>query len=94
MLSQIEQYRKADRCFIKAMEKDPKCAAIYANRSLLHMRIDNVDKAVEYINKAIEIDGKYGRAYGALGIIEVKRYVFSVIVPNNCFRLKCLNAPT
>ncbi|KAG5315668.1 TOM70 protein, partial [Pseudoatta argentina] len=81
MMTEIKQYQKADNYLIKAIGKNPKCASVYANRSLLHLRIDNVDKAVEYINKAIESDEKFGRAYGALGTIEVKRYIFSIIVP-------------
>jgi len=48
----IKQYQKADNYLIKAMEKDSKCASVYANRSLLHLKIDNVDKAIEYMKRS------------------------------------------
>lgn len=92
MMSETQQFQKADTYFAKAIEKDPENATVYVHRGLLQLQWNgNVDKTVEYINKALELDEKCELAYESLGSIEVQRYVFNVIVFNNYCPLKFEN---
>jgi len=81
MMSKTQQYQKADTYFAKAIEVDPEHAVVYVHRGLLQLRWNgDVDKTIEYINKALELDEKCVLAYESLGNIELQRYVFNVIV--------------
>lgn len=74
MLCDSQSYEKADTYFEKAIEKDPKNATIHVHRGLLQLQwTGNVDKATEYINKALKIDDKCEFGYETLGTIEVQR---------------------
>ncbi|XP_070528059.1 mitochondrial import receptor subunit TOM70 isoform X2 [Cardiocondyla obscurior] len=74
MMTETQQYEKADTYFAKAIEKDPENATAYVHRGLLQLQWNgNVDKTVEYINKALELDEKCELAYESLGSIEVQR---------------------
>ncbi|XP_011172046.1 mitochondrial import receptor subunit TOM70 isoform X1 [Solenopsis invicta] len=74
MMCETQEYQKADAYFAKAIEKDPENATVYVHRGLLQLQWNgNVDKTVEYINKAIELDEKCELAYESLGSIEVQR---------------------
>ncbi|XP_071863118.1 translocase of outer membrane 70 [Bombus fervidus] len=74
MLTELQEYQKADTYFAKAIEKDPINAAIYVHRGLLQLQWHgNVEKAIEYINKALEMDDKCEYGYETLGTIEVQR---------------------
>lgn len=74
MLRELQDYEKADEYFAKAIEKDPENATIYVHRGLLQMQWEgNVQKAVEFIDKAIEMDEKCEFGYETLGSIEVQR---------------------
>lgn len=75
MMTETQQYDQADIYFAKALEKDPKNATFYVHRGLLQLQLNgNINKAVEYIQKAIEVDKKCELAYESLGSIEVQRY--------------------
>lgn len=74
MLTETQDYQKADKYFVKAIEKDPTNATIHVHRALLHLQWNaDVDKAVEYINKALLLDDKCEYGYETLGTIEVQR---------------------
>lgn len=74
IMSETQQYQKADTYFAKAIEKDPENATVYVHRGLLQLQWNaNVDKTVELINKALELDEKCELAYESLGSIEVQR---------------------
>ncbi|XP_051170056.1 mitochondrial import receptor subunit TOM70 [Leptopilina boulardi] len=74
ILCDSQEYEKADEYFTKAMEKDPQNATIYVHKGLLQLHWNtNIDKAVEYIKKALELDDKCEFGYETLGSIEVQR---------------------
>ncbi|XP_015601170.1 mitochondrial import receptor subunit TOM70 [Cephus cinctus] len=74
MLSDVQEYAKADSYFAKAIEKDPNNATIHVHRGLLQLQWNgNIDKAMEYIKKALEMDDKCEFGYETLGTIEVQR---------------------
>ncbi|CAD6234246.1 GSCOCG00007682001-RA-CDS [Cotesia congregata] len=74
MLCDSQSYDKADEYFAKAIEKDPLNATIRVHRGLLQLQwTGNVEKAVEYINKALELDKKCEFGYETLGTIQVQR---------------------
>lgn len=89
MMCESQEYQKADTYFAKAIEKDPENATVYVHRGLLQLQWNsNVDKTVEYLNKAIELDEKCELAYESLGSIEVQRYVSNVIISNDYCMMK------
>lgn len=74
ILMEMQNYQKADSFFAKAIEKDPNNATVYVHRGMLQLQWNgNVEKAVEYISKALEIDDKCEFGYETLGTIEVQR---------------------
>ncbi|KAK2580459.1 hypothetical protein KPH14_006201 [Odynerus spinipes] len=74
VLSETLDYQKADSYFAKAIEKDPNNATVYVHRGLLQLQWNNnIDKAIEYINKALQLDDKCEFGYETLGTIEVQR---------------------
>lgn len=79
-MCEMQKFEKADMYFAKAIEKDPGNAAIYVHRGLLQLQWSgNIDKSVEYINEALELDEKCQLGYETLGSIEVQRYVFNTV---------------
>lgn len=74
MLVDNQDFARADAYFVKASKRDPKNATIHVYRGLLQLQWQNdIDKAVDYIRKAIELDEKCEFAYETLGTIEVQR---------------------
>ncbi|CAL7945260.1 unnamed protein product [Xylocopa violacea] len=74
MLTERHKFEEADTYFAKAIEKDPNNATVYVHRGLLQLQWNgDVDKAIEYINKALEMDDKCEYGYETLGTIEVQR---------------------
>ncbi|OXU29262.1 hypothetical protein TSAR_007507 [Trichomalopsis sarcophagae] len=74
MLVDSQDFARADSYFLKAAKRDPKNATILVYRGLLQLQWqNNIEKAVEYIRKAIELDDKCEFAYETLGTIEVQR---------------------
>lgn len=74
VLSDQQQFEMADQYFEKATKVDPLNATIFVHRGLLQLQwAGNIDKAVELISKAIELDDKCEFAYETLGSIEVQR---------------------
>ncbi|XP_046611000.1 mitochondrial import receptor subunit TOM70 [Neodiprion virginianus] len=74
ILCDTQDYAKADSYFAKAIERDPNNANIHVHRGLLHLQWNgNINKAIEYINKALILDDKCEFGYETLGTIEVQR---------------------
>ncbi|XP_078044120.1 translocase of outer membrane 70 [Augochlora pura] len=74
ILSETQNYQKADLYLDKAFEKDPSNASAYVRKGLLQLQWNgDVNKAIEYINKALELDNKCELAYETLATIEVQR---------------------
>ncbi|XP_018046992.1 PREDICTED: mitochondrial import receptor subunit TOM70-like, partial [Atta colombica] len=77
MMSESQQYQKADIYFTKIINKHPEntsMSLVYLQRAFLQFDWSGYsDKAAKYLKKAIELDEKCSSAYEALGIIEIKR---------------------
>ena len=74
ILSEQEQYEKAEEFYDKALEKDPNNGALIVQRALNIMTWKNeFDEAIELLNKAIEIDNTCEFAYETLATIEIQR---------------------
>lgn len=74
ILTEQQQFDKADALFEKAMKMAPTHASLYVHRGLLQLQWNgDITKALEYLNKAIEIDPKCELAYETLGTIQVQR---------------------
>lgn len=74
VLSDQQDYKKADEYFRKALEVDPQNATAYVHRGLLQLQWEGkVDQAVSLIESAIKLDSKCEFAYETLGTIEVQR---------------------
>lgn len=74
ILSEQQQFDKADELFDKAITLQPTQASLYVHRGLLHLQWNgDIKKALELLNKAIEVDDKCELAYETLGTIEVQR---------------------
>lgn len=74
ILTEQQQFDKADELFSKAIQLQPNNAALYVHRGLLYLQWNGeIDKALEYLNKAIEVDDKCELAYETLGTIQVQR---------------------
>lgn len=74
ILSEQQQFDKADELFDKAINLQPSQASLYVHRGLLHLQWNgDIKKSLELLNKAIEVDDKCELAYETLGTIEVQR---------------------
>ncbi|XP_041969486.1 serine/threonine-protein phosphatase 5 [Aricia agestis] len=58
-----QHYNEAIELYSKAIEKNPKSAVMYANRSIANMRMENFGYALSDASKAIELDRTYTKAY-------------------------------
>ncbi|KYQ47969.1 Mitochondrial import receptor subunit TOM70, partial [Trachymyrmex zeteki] len=76
VMLESQQFEKADTILAAALEKDSANANLYVLRGSLQLQWkQNVDKAIEYMKKALEIDDKCELAYLGLGQIEMERHV-------------------
>ena len=74
ILTEQQQFAEADELFDKAMALAPTQASLYVHRGLLYLQWNgDINKALESLNKAIEIDDKCELAYETLGTIQVQR---------------------
>lgn len=74
ILTEQQQFDKADELFEKAINLEPTIASLYVHRGLLYLQWNgDIKKALEYLNKAIEVDPKCELAYETLGTIQVQR---------------------
>ncbi|CAH0690317.1 unnamed protein product [Spodoptera exigua] len=58
-----QSYNNAIELYTKAIEKNPKNAVFFANRSIANLRLENFGYALSDASKAIELDRSYTKAY-------------------------------
>lgn len=74
ILSEQQQFDKAEELFEKAIKLQPTQASLYVHQGLLYLQWNgDIKKALDLLNKAIEIDEKCELAYETLGTIQVQR---------------------
>lgn len=74
VLTDRQEYDRADECFEQALQLDPDNATIYVHRGLLYLQWkQDVGKAVDLISEAIKRDDKCEFGFETLGTIEVQR---------------------
>ncbi|XP_067897127.1 mitochondrial import receptor subunit TOM70 [Heterodontus francisci] len=73
-LTDQQHFSKADEMYDKCIELEPDNATTYVHKGLLQLQWkQDLDKGLELISKAIEIDNKCDFAYETMGTIEVQR---------------------
>ncbi|KAG7467203.1 hypothetical protein MATL_G00150810 [Megalops atlanticus] len=73
-LTDQQQFGKADEMYDKCIDLEPDNATTYVHKGLLQLQWkQDLDKGLELISKAIEIDSKCDFAYETMGTIEVQR---------------------
>ena len=73
VLSDQQEFQKADDYFGRAVERDPANATAFVHRGLLQLQWQgDVDKATRLISHAIQLDPKCEFAFETLGTIEVR----------------------
>lgn len=74
ILSEQQQFDKAEELFEKAIKLQPTQASLYVHQGLLYLQWNgDIKKSLELLHKAIEIDDKCELAYETLGTIQVQR---------------------
>lgn len=74
ILTEQQQFDKADELFDRAIRLAPKQASLLVHRGLLYLQWNgDIQRALDLINRAIEVDDKCELAYETLGTIEVQR---------------------
>ncbi|XP_053960136.1 mitochondrial import receptor subunit TOM70 [Anastrepha ludens] len=74
VLCDQQQFQQADQFYEKALKLAPENASLYVHRGILLLQWKgDVDKAVELMLQAMEVDNKCLLAYETLGTIEVQR---------------------
>ncbi|XP_068126798.1 mitochondrial import receptor subunit TOM70 [Hyperolius riggenbachi] len=73
-LTDQQQFGKADEMYDQCIELEPDNATTYVHKGLLQLQWkQDLDKGLDLISKAIEIDNKCDFAYETMGTIEVQR---------------------
>lgn len=76
VLTERQDFEKADELYEKALEIEPSNATILVHRGLLLLQWKvSINNAVELMKSAIKTDEKCEFAYETLGTVEVQRYV-------------------
>lgn len=74
VLTERQEYEKADKLYEKANEVDAKNASLQVHRGLLELQWKaDIEKSVELMRNAIKLDEKCEFAYETLGTVEVQR---------------------
>lgn len=58
-----QNYDRAIELYTKAIEKNPKNAVLYANRSIANLRLENFGYALSDASMSIELDKSYTKAF-------------------------------
>ena len=75
ILSEQENYEKAEKYYKLALDKDPLNAALLVQRALNVMTWKNeFDEPIKMLNEAIKIDDTCEFAYETLATIEIQRF--------------------
>ncbi|XP_017484532.1 PREDICTED: mitochondrial import receptor subunit TOM70 [Rhagoletis zephyria] len=74
VLGDQQQFQQADQFYEKALKLAPENASLYVHRGIMLLQWKgDIDKAIELMNRAVEVDNKCLLAYETLGTIEVQR---------------------
>ncbi|KAH8260097.1 hypothetical protein KR026_003074 [Drosophila bipectinata] len=74
VLADQQQFPQAQQYYEKAMKLAPNNPALIVHQAIMMLQWrGDIDKAVELLNKAIEVDPKCELAYETLGTVEVQR---------------------
>uniref|UniRef100_L7MA59 Putative translocase of outer mitochondrial membrane complex subunit n=1 Tax=Rhipicephalus pulchellus TaxID=72859 RepID=L7MA59_RHIPC len=74
ILSENKEFERAEENFLKAQKADPTDPNVPVHLGILHLQwTQDFDKAVEFMNKAIEMDDKCQFAHETLGSVQVQR---------------------
>ncbi|XP_011194227.2 mitochondrial import receptor subunit TOM70 [Zeugodacus cucurbitae] len=74
VLADQQQFQQADQFYEKALKLAPENASLYVHRGIMLLQWKgDIDKAITYINQALEVDNKCLLAFETLGTIEVQR---------------------
>lgn len=74
VLTERQEYQKAEDLYLKAIELDPGNASVCVHRGLLLLQWKgDIENAINLIRSAIQIDDKCEFAYETLGTVEVQR---------------------
>lgn len=74
VLTEQQQFDQADEFYEKAIKLSPTTATIYVHRGIMQLQWNgDVDKAIAYIRRGIELDDKCEFGLETLGTIEVQR---------------------
>ncbi|KAI4463823.1 tetratricopeptide repeat protein 6 [Holotrichia oblita] len=74
VLTERQEFEEAETLYLKAAEIEPKNASILVHRGVLHLQWKaDIDKAIDLMKSAIEVDEKCEFAYETLGTVEVQR---------------------
>lgn len=74
VLTEQGQYEQADSFFDKAIKLQPSAATMYVHRGIMQLQWNgDIEKAMNYMHKGIEMDEKCELAFETLGTIEVQR---------------------
>lgn len=74
VLSDQQQFEQSDQFFEKALKLAPENASLYVHRGIMLLQWKgDIDGAITYMNKALEVDDKCELAYETLGTVEVQR---------------------
>lgn len=74
VLTERQEFEKAERLYLKASEIEPNNATIQVHRGVLLLQWKGeIENAVELMKTAIKIDDKCEFAYETLGTVEVQR---------------------
>ncbi|GJQ74966.1 putative import receptor [Trypoxylus dichotomus] len=74
VLAERQDYEQAEALYTKAAEIEPKNASILVHMGVLQLQWKaDIDKAIDLMRTAIEIDNKCEFAYETLGTVEVQR---------------------
>ena len=80
ILSEQENFEKAEKYYKLALDKDPLNAALLVQRALNVMTWKNeFDEPIKMLNEAIKIDDTCEFAYETLATIEIQRFFFQFL---------------
>jgi tetratricopeptide (TPR) repeat protein len=68
---------EALKCYSNSLEADPDNAVVYANRAMVFLKQERLERAEEDCSRSILIDGSYVKARYRRGLVRFKRGKYS-----------------
>lgn len=76
-LLEAKQYDQGIALLLKVTQKAPQAAAAYVDLGIAYGRLDDLDKAMANLKRAVELDSRQLVAYNELGIVYRRKSDFS-----------------